>query len=266
MTFIITVLSITVDIQMKRCETTDKGVNKLKALQSSISNLWWRTYGSTHNANIHTHTHTVSAALMCLSLHSCHRVCFWNGGGWRKWGGGTQTRRKREEADYLLGLLQRCLQPAYFFPKLLLHLMHLLVMSSHLFLQGSFQSCQLPLSPLQHILLLLLGQEKFLHLKLQLHHVLMKKEHLVTFEHVRTFRLKLTCGTPPWPSCVLWSGLMILTAATSQSWTNIWSTLPVLFLSLSERLSVKVLFQFDNVSNKLQIRHNNKFQCFTKEQ
>lgn len=93
-------------------------------------------------------------------------------------GGGRGNKR---EADYLFGLLQRCLQPAYFLLILLPHLVHLLIMSGHFLLQGSFQSCQLPLSPPQHLLLLLLGQENFLHLQLQLHHVLQRRKTVGNF-------------------------------------------------------------------------------------
>lgn len=89
---------------------------------------------------------------------------------------GGEQRENTKEVDYLLSLLQRHLQPAYFLLILLLHLVHLLVMSCDLFLQGSFQGCKLPLSPLQHILLLLLGQENLLQLQLQMHHVLLKSD------------------------------------------------------------------------------------------
>lgn len=91
---------------------------------------------------------------------------------------GEEQRERTKEVDYLLSLLQRHLQPAYFLLILLLHLVHLLVMSSDLFLQGSFQGCKLPLPPLQHILLLLLGQENLLQLQLQMHHVLLKSDSL----------------------------------------------------------------------------------------
>lgn len=103
MTFIITVLSITVDIQMKRCETTDKGVNKLKALQSSISNLWWRTYGSTHNANANTHTHTQSALPWCAYLCTPVTGCV---SGMGEGEGNEEEEHKLEEKE---GRLTTCL-------------------------------------------------------------------------------------------------------------------------------------------------------------
>lgn len=79
--------------QYHRCETSDKGANKL---QSSTLNIWWRTYVPTHKAK---HARRVGTPLMwSLSMHPCHRVCFWNGGGWkqRKWGGGKWRRRRAE--------------------------------------------------------------------------------------------------------------------------------------------------------------------------
>lgn len=132
------------------------------------------------NSQSKTHTRRAGAALMwSLSLRSCHRVCFWTGGGWkpRKRGGGNSGRgRTQKEVDYLLGLLQRHLQPAYFLLVLLLHLVDLVVVSGDLLLQGSFQGGELPLPPLQHIFLLLLGQENLLQLQLQMHHVLLKSD------------------------------------------------------------------------------------------
>lgn len=96
--------------------------------------------------------------------------------GWREgWREGGTERGRREGVEYLLGLLQGRLQPADFLLVLLPHLVHLLIVSGHLLLQGSLQSRQLSLAPPQHLLLLLPGQENFLQLQLQLHHVLWRR-------------------------------------------------------------------------------------------
>lgn len=164
--------------QYHRRETGEKGANKL---QNSISNIWWRTYVPTHNAK-HTHAELElpwCRAYLCTPVTGCD-----SGMGQGESKGnevertqtGGEQREKTKEVDYLFSLLQRHLQLANFLLILLLHLVHLLVMSSDLFLQGSFQGCKLPLPPLQHILLLLLGQENFLQLQLQIHHVLLKRD------------------------------------------------------------------------------------------
>lgn len=164
--------------QYHRHKTNDKGANKL---QSSTSNIWWRTYVPTHNAK-HTHAQLKlpwCRAYLCTPVTGCVSGM---GEGESKGNEveetptGEEQRERTKEVDYLLSLLQRHLQPAYFLLILLLHLVHLLVMSSDLFLQGSFQGCKLPLPPLQHILLLLLGQENLLQLQLQMHHVLLKSD------------------------------------------------------------------------------------------
>lgn len=122
-----------------------------------MKNIWHNSQCKTHRSYSSPDVPLISSVTGC---DSGVRVGDSKGNeekGTQSGGGGKGGRTNERVADYLLGLRQRCLQPAYFLLILILHLVHLLIMGGHFLLQGSFQSCELPLSPPQHLFLLFLG-------------------------------------------------------------------------------------------------------------